>query len=122
MGALRIGAFEFFILVAVFFIGTASMLVPVFGLSEQDMWLAVSTGWAAGIGYALFLSYCKVPQGRYPLPRIILSLYALHLAALVTRSPGDYINMTVMPKAVKLLQLNLPQAGIFSPPFILVGG
>ncbi|MHB8157872.1 MAG: GerAB/ArcD/ProY family transporter [Desulfocucumaceae bacterium] len=88
--------FHFSILVAVFFIGTATMVVPVLGISQQDMWISSLIGWAIGTGYLLFLSFCKLPKGRHFLGRTLLCLYALYLAALTTRFLGEYMNMTVM--------------------------
>lgn len=90
------GTFRFSIMAAVFFIGTATMVVPVLGVSQQDMWISSLIGWAIGTGYLLFLSFCKLPKGRHFLGRILLCLYAIYLAALTTRYLGEYMNMTVM--------------------------
>lgn len=97
------GTIEFTMMVAVFSIGASAVIVPVLGISEQDMWLAGLIGWGAGVGYVLFLSYCKELPDRYLLAKIILSLYALYLAALVTRNLGEISNLTILDKTPQVV-------------------
>lgn len=103
MDTFRNGTFNFTMMVAVYIIGTAIIVIPVLGVSEQDMWISGIIGWVAGIGYAVFLSFCKQPKGRYTVARIILSLYALHLAALVTRNMGEIVHLTILPNTPQIV-------------------
>ncbi|MFZ5634948.1 MAG: GerAB/ArcD/ProY family transporter [Bacillota bacterium] len=98
------GTFQFAMMEAAFLLGTAIIIIPVLGASEQDMWMAGLIGWVTGVIYALFLSLNnKEPQGHYPLARFILSLYTLHLAALVTRNLGEILNLSVMPNTPQVV-------------------
>ncbi|KJR95926.1 MAG: hypothetical protein VR68_16160 [Peptococcaceae bacterium BRH_c4a] len=103
METFRNGTFNFTMMVAVYIIGTAIIIIPVLGVSEQDMWISGIIGWVAGIGYAVFLSFCKQPEGRYTVARIVLSLYSLHLAALVTRNMGEIIHLTILPNTPQIV-------------------
>lgn len=89
--------------VAVYLIGTAIILTPVLGVSGQDMWMAGLLGWAAGTVYILFLGYCGPPEGRLLPVRLVLSLYSLHLAAMVTRNLGEILNLTMMPRTPQVV-------------------
>lgn len=97
------GTFEFIMTVVIFLKGITSILLPILGLSDQDMWLAALVAWAFGMGYLFFLSFCKEPAGRHPLARAVLSLYALLIAALITRSIGEISNMTILPKTPQVV-------------------
>ena len=96
MNTYKISTFEFALAVAVFLLGTSVIIIPVLGYSEQDMWVAGIIGVASGVGYAFFLSLCKV-QGHHPLARIILSIYSLHLASLVTGNISDILTQSALP-------------------------
>lgn len=105
------GTFQFAMLEAGFLLGTAIIYIPVLGETKQDMWLATLIGWLAGAGYIFFLSGSKQPQGNNPYVSFILSLYALHLAAFVTRNLGEILNLTILP--------NTPQAVLNTAMVIL---
>lgn len=92
------GTFQFAMLEAGFLLGTAIIYIPVLGVSNQDMWLAALIGWVAGAGYIFLLSASKQPQCNNSFVSFILSLYALHLAAFVTRNLGEILNLTILPE------------------------
>ncbi|MHB8157365.1 MAG: GerAB/ArcD/ProY family transporter [Desulfocucumaceae bacterium] len=98
-----LGYFQFAMLVSGFLLGTAVILLSVPGESAQDMWVVALTGWAIGSAYVLFLSLCQEPKGRHPVAGFLLSLYVLHLAALVTRNMGEILNLTLMTHTPQVL-------------------
>lgn len=102
MKSYKIGTLDFTLAVAVFLLGTSVIVIPVLGVSEQDMWVAGILGVVSGVGYAFFLSLCKA-QGHHPLARIILSIYSLYLAALATSDITEILTQTTLPNTPKLV-------------------
>lgn len=91
------GSFEFCMMTAAYLLGTAAILVPVLGVSEQDMWMAGLLGSIVGAGYVLALSFFRWPEGRHTPARVVLSLYSLHLAAQVSNNLSEITNTTILP-------------------------
>ena len=97
----KLGTFEFFMLVTAFLLGTASILIPVSGLGEQDMWISGLIGWFVGIIFVWILCFFNTELNTPG--RIIIGLFSLHLAALVTRNIGELLKILMLPQTPLVL-------------------
>ena len=97
----KLGTFEFFMLVTAFLLGTASLLIPVSGLGEQDMWISGLIGWFVGLIIVFILCFFNTELNTPS--RVIIGLFALHLAALVTRNIGELLKILMLPQTPLIL-------------------
>ncbi|MCP3764767.1 spore germination protein [Domibacillus sp. A3M-37] len=107
----KISAYQFFVLIIFFELGTA-LFLPVGITARQDIWLAFLVGMAGGfclylVYYGLYLYYPEIPLTEYAqkilgkaLGRILAFLYVLYfmyLAARVVRDFGELLIINFFP-------------------------
>ena len=90
-------------LVFTYLIGTSIILIPVSGISEQDMWISGLLAWTIGLGFAFVLSLCKPLKGRHLIARLIFAAYSIFLAVLVTRNLGEITGLTLLPSTPQIV-------------------
>lgn len=119
----KISAYQFFILIIFFELGTA-LFLPVGITAKQDIWLALLVGMAGGfclylVYYGLYSYYPEIPLTEYAqkilgkaLGRILAFLYVLYFMYLAARVVRDFGELLVI--------IFFPDTPLFIVNFLLV--